>query len=121
MNSIGGDVHLIFEGPGQQKLTMKRVGEYLLESIVESGMTLVEGPEVYRIGRGLQGYCILAESHTSIHITKGGYIFGDLFSCTGFDEQKVLECARGMLSMKIHKHGILNRGLEFLDGLSPDS
>lgn len=110
-------MHLVFEGSVKGILELSHIHEYLLSSIIASGMTLVEGPRVYQEGEEIQGYCILAESHTSVHYIKRewNYAWCDLFSCQPFKSNLVLEKAEAMLHMDIKNYCILQRGLEFLE------
>jgi len=109
-------MHLVFEGPVKRILDVELIQDYLLKSIIASGMTLVEGPRVYQEREEIQGYCILAESHTSIHYFGGqlNYSWCDLFSCRPFKPASVLEKAESMLCMEIKNYYVLQRGVEFL-------
>ena len=91
------------------------VHRFLMESVISAKMTLILGPYVHDDGLdGVQGFCVLAESHASVHITKDGYLFGDVFSCKEFGHHKILELARLRFGIDITNYQILNRGLEFL-------
>ena len=113
-------MHLIFEGQ-IEGLTLYAldIGAYLMGSIRVAGMIWIAGPHIVEYDDGIQGYCILAESHTSIHINKYGYTFLDLFSCKAFNTRAVMDYAEDALALRIETWDTLYRGLEFLDLVDP--
>ena len=108
-------MHLLFEGQVSGPLTVAQVRGYLLSSIMEAKMSLVLGPHVFQDSTGIQGFCILAESHTACHVTEDNYVYCDLFSCQAFNPNIILNCAEKHLGLKISTYHIIHRGLEYLE------
>lgn len=105
-------MHLIIDGfcKNQQLLTdAKQLKLWLRNTVVEIGMSILAGPDVYEFDvevaegpyKGLTGIVILAESHISVHtFPEYRYAFIDVFSCFWFDAKKASEVIRDVFNME---------------------
>ncbi|MGC8880736.1 MAG: adenosylmethionine decarboxylase [Minisyncoccia bacterium] len=61
---------------------------------------------------GLTAFCIVAESHLSIHTwPENNYFAFDLFSCRNFDEKKVISIIKNSFSVKKIHFKTIDRGI----------
>ena len=118
-------MHLVIDGYGGDSAKMwdsNRVLEFLVETPARLGMTTITEPKVLEYNApkpedsGVSGFVIIAESHISVHtFPSRSYVNIDIFSCRAFDQDILLEAAKGLFELDHVKTWILDRGLEWLD------
>jgi len=116
-------MHLTIDGfrANPEKLASEELVRGLLDRYPEDiGMTKIAVPHVQRyVGEkpedwGVSGFVLIAESHIAIHtFPERGYVWVDIFSCKGFDEQTALEIATEAFDAELVRTRSLERGLEY--------
>jgi S-adenosylmethionine decarboxylase len=122
-------MHLTIDGYGGDpgKLADEElVGALLDQSPAEIGMVKIAPPYVCRYqppstssGQaqdwGVSGFVLIAESHLSIHTFPArGLVWADIFSCKGFDADRLVERVREAFGLKETRLCLLERGLEYV-------
>ena len=101
MKSLGSHLLIEFHNCNRDVLnSVEDIRSIMLESVQESGATLIQ-PFFHRFTpHGVSGICVVAESHFAVHTwPEHGYAAVDLFSCGEYDYEKALEViARGLES-----------------------
>ena len=116
-------MHLTIDGFGAnpEKLASEELVRGLLDHLPERiGMTKIAAPHVQRyVGQkpedwGVSGFVLIAESHIAVHtFPHHRYIWVDVFSCKGFDEQPALDVVTDAFELQDARTKILDRGLEY--------
>jgi S-adenosylmethionine decarboxylase len=116
-------MHLTIDGFGAnpEKLASEELVRELLDHVPDSiGMTKIATPHVQRyVGEkpedwGVSGFVLIAESHIAVHtFPDHGYIWVDVFSCKGFDEQPALDAIARGFEIESARTKIHDRGLEY--------
>ena len=69
---------------------------------------------------GISGFVLIAESHLSIHTFPArGLVWADIFSCKGFDAERVVERVRQTFALSDTRLHLLERGLEYAEQVAP--
>lgn len=90
------------------------IEEYLWRLPTLIGMHPLTAPHLVESAEWISGIRVIAESHISVHVEKAtGNIFFDIFSCKGFEEEKVLHYSQNMFTLKQMKKTLLHRGTHF--------
>jgi len=72
-------------------------------------------PRQSKLKSGLTAFCVLAESHLSIHTwPENNYFALDLFSCRDFNEKKVISLIKKNFAVKKIYIQVIKRGLGFI-------
>ena len=124
MNSFGPHLMIDAWGCPIEVLDDLRIYfDYLNEVPEIIGMTKITQPYVFPYSglipsdRGITGSVIIAESHLSVHgFSEKGYVFLDVFSCKGFDTEKVLVEILKRFKPTDYDMIITERGLNFIRG-----
>ncbi|MBI2591582.1 MAG: adenosylmethionine decarboxylase [Candidatus Brennerbacteria bacterium] len=78
-------------------------------------LTLIAPPKLFKFpppGNGITGYCVISESHISIHTwPEKNYFSFDIFSCRTFDEKIIEKILNESFQIKNCNKTILKRGL----------
>ena len=78
------------DGMSERRHSKRYLRRFLREMVELVGMRVIKGPKVQVYKGDLQGWVILAESHSSIHV-EGFEIHVDLFSCQRYETQGPME------------------------------
>jgi S-adenosylmethionine decarboxylase len=119
--------HMIFDAYGCNgaKLDSKDFCEKLLNDCTEiCGMHQLLAPVVVQAtpntavgGKdpgGYSGFCIIQESHISIHtFAKRGFVTMDIYSCKVFEPQEVIQYLKNALEAKDYDVIFMDRGLKY--------
>lgn len=115
--------HLLLEvitKDGKDLASVAKMKKFFKEIISRVGFTVVVKPEFYKFKprikgdlSGVTGMCVVSESHISIHTwPETNYFAFDIFSCSDFDEDLVIEIIGEMFDVdKIHLQ-IIGRGMK---------
>lgn len=116
-------MHLTIDGfrANPEKLASEELVRGLLDRYPDAiGMTKIAPPFVYRyVGSkpedwGVSGFVLIAESHIAIHtFPDKGYVWADIFSCKGFDEDEALRLLNDAFGVQDVRARPLERGLEY--------
>jgi S-adenosylmethionine decarboxylase len=116
-------MHLTIDGFGgnPEKLASEELVRELLDRYpAEIGMTKIAQPHVQRyVGQkpedwGVSGFVLIAESHISVHtFPERGYLWVDIFSCKGFDDQLAIHGITRAFGLRNATTRVLERGLEY--------
>jgi S-adenosylmethionine decarboxylase len=116
-------MHLTIDGfrANPENLASEKLVRGLLDRYPgEIGMTKIAAPHVQRyVGEkpedwGVSGFVLIAESHIAIHtFPDRGYVWVDIFSCKGFDEQLATSIATEAFGAGLVRTRSLERGLEY--------
>jgi len=69
---------------------------------------------------GISGFVLIAESHLSIHTFPArGLVWADIFSCKGFDAERVVERVKSTFGLGDTRLHLLERGLEYAEQVAP--
>jgi S-adenosylmethionine decarboxylase len=95
----------------------------------EIGMTKIAQPYVCRYypddagpsaDWGISGFVLIAESHLSIHTFPArGLVWADIFSCKGFDAERVVQRVKTAFGLSDTSLHLLERGLEYAEQVAP--
>lgn len=80
MNAPG--LHLMVDGLTTMRFTHPYLVSFMEDLVALVDMRIILGPNVLGEKTQWQGWAVLAESHTSIHV-EGDEVHADLFSCAG--------------------------------------
>ncbi len=114
--------HLIadlYQVPVNKFTDAKLVEEFLLQTSVRVGATIVEDPHLVSLPNlqdsfpaGITGFLLLGESHISIHTwPEHAYVSLDVYSCTEFDSDSLTSYVheywepKGKASITVIKRG----------------
>lgn len=115
--------HLLLEvitKDGKDLASVAKMKKFFEEIINRVGFTVVVKPDFYKFKprikgdlSGVTGMCVVSESHISIHTwPETNYFAFDIFSCSDFDEDLVIEIIGEMFDVdKIHLQ-IIGRGMK---------
>ena len=116
-------MHLTIDGfrANPENLASEELVRGLLDRYPDQiGMTKIAAPHVQRyVGEkpedwGVSGFVLIAESHIAIHtFPERGYVWVDIFSCKGFDEQLAITIATEAFGAELVRTRNLERGLEY--------
>jgi S-adenosylmethionine decarboxylase len=125
-------MHLTIDGYGGDpgRLADENLVRALLDQCPdEIGMTKIAPPFVCRYyppaeGQpadwGISGFVLIAESHLSVHTFPArGLVWADIFSCKGFDAERVVERMRSTFALSETRLHLLERGLEYAEQVAP--
>jgi S-adenosylmethionine decarboxylase len=122
-------MHLIIDGYGgdPHRLADQEVVRALLDTVPrEIGMTTIAPSYVCRYEGpkpedwGISGFVLIAESHLSVHTFPArGLVWADIFSCKGFDAERVVERMRSTFALSETRLHLLERGLEYAEQVAP--
>jgi S-adenosylmethionine decarboxylase len=122
-------MHLTIDGYGgdPRRLADENLVRALLDECpAEIGMTKIAPPTVARYrGQkaedwGVSGYVLIAESHLSIHTFPArGLVWADIFSCKGFDAERLVERMKDAFALSDTRLHLLERGLEYAEEVAP--
>jgi S-adenosylmethionine decarboxylase len=77
-------------------------------------------PEGQPADWGISGFVLIAESHLSIHTFPArGLVWADIFSCKGFDAERVVERVKSTFGLGDTRLHLLERGLEYAEQVAP--
>jgi S-adenosylmethionine decarboxylase len=69
---------------------------------------------------GISGFVLIAESHLSVHTFPArGLVWADIFSCKGFDAERVTERVKAAFALSDTRLHLLERGLEYAEQVAP--
>lgn len=115
--------HLLLEvitKDGKDLASVAKMKKFFEEIISRVGFTVVVKPEFYKFKprikgdlSGVTGMCVVSESHISIHTwPETNYFAFDIFSCSDFDEDLVIEIIGELFDVdKMHLQ-IIGRGMK---------
>ncbi|MGB9763356.1 MAG: adenosylmethionine decarboxylase [Minisyncoccia bacterium] len=117
--------HLLVEAiiKNQKDLTNKVLIKKMFEQIVKAvNITPVLDPVIYQFPKkpeapknlkgGITAFYIIAESHLSIHTwPEDNYFAFDFFSCTNFNEKKVIDIIEKTFEIKKFYQKVIDRGI----------
>lgn len=116
-------MHLTIDGFGAnpEKLASEELVRGLLDHLPERiGMTKIATPHVQRyVGQkpedwGVSGFVLIAESHIAVHtFPDRRYIWVDVFSCKGFDDQLAVDEVTAVFDLEKARIRTHDRGLEY--------
>lgn len=125
-------MHLTIDGYGgdPRRLADENLVRALLDQCPdEIGMTKIAPPYVrpyYPSSQGqpadwgISGFVLIAESHLSIHTFPArGLVWADIFSCKGFDAERVVERVKSTFGLGDTRLHLLERGLEYAEQVAP--
>jgi len=125
-------MHLTIDGYGgdPRRLADENLVRALLDECPdEIGMTKIAppfvcpyypSPEGQPADWGISGFVLIAESHLSIHTFPArGLVWADIFSCKGFDAERVVERVRSTFGLGDTRLHLLERGLEYAEQVAP--
>jgi S-adenosylmethionine decarboxylase len=125
-------MHLTIDGYGGDpgRLADENLVRALLDQCPEEiGMTKIAppyvrpyypSPEGQPADWGISGFVLIAESHLSIHTFPArGLVWADIFSCKGFDAQRVVERVKSTFGLGDTRLHLLERGLEYAEQVAP--
>ncbi len=110
-------VHMLVKGHTNKPLKNPVVAKVLLKQLVEViGMKPVTEPQAVYVSdagnEGLTGSINLATSHIAFHIwDNNGLIMFDVYSCTSYDVNLVLEFLNKNFNVDYAEYSVLNRDL----------
>jgi S-adenosylmethionine decarboxylase len=108
--------HLLYEAKIKDKeiLTNGKIVTKMFKEVIDVlEMRAVSDVEiVYFPGGGLTAFCIIAESHVSIHTwPETNYMAFDLFSCRDFDENAALKTLKKYIDSETELVDVIIRGM----------
>jgi S-adenosylmethionine decarboxylase len=122
-------MHLTIDGYGGDpgRLADENLVRALLDECpTEIGMTKIAPPYVCRYYAsqpadwGISGFVLIAESHLSIHTFPArGLVWADIFSCKGFDAERLVERMQSAFALSDTRLHLLERGLEYAEEVAP--
>jgi len=125
-------MHLTIDGYGgdPRRLADENLVRALLDQCPdEIGMTKIAppfvcpyypSPEGQPADWGISGFVLIAESHLSIHTFPArGLVWADIFSCKGFDAERVVERVKSTFGLGDTRLHLLERGLEYAEQVAP--
>ena len=125
-------MHLTIDGYGGNpgRLADENLVRALLDECPdEIGMTKIAPPFVCRYypsteGQsadwGISGFVLIAESHLSVHTFPArGLVWADIFSCKGFDAERVVQRVKAAFALSDTRLHLLERGLEYAEQVAP--
>jgi S-adenosylmethionine decarboxylase len=125
-------MHLTIDGYGgdPRRLADENLVRALLDECPdEIGMTKIAppfvcpyypSPEGQPADWGISGFVLIAESHLSIHTFPArGLVWADIFSCKGFDAERVVERVKSTFGLGDTRLHLLERGLEYAEQVAP--
>lgn len=122
MSEFGSHVTIDASGCNKRKLASVTLVYDILNKLPDKiGMTKMTLPYVAKWldkfsngTEGISGFVMIAESHISIHtFPDQDYVFMDIFSCKGFDEEMAVKyLVNAFEATKYEKH-IIKRGVDF--------
>jgi len=125
-------MHLTIDGYGGDpgRLADENLVRALLDQFPnEIGMTKIAppfvcpyypSPEGQPADWGISGFVLIAESHLSIHTFPArGLVWADIFSCKGFDAERVVERVKSTFGLRDTRLHLLERGLEYAEQVAP--
>lgn len=92
-------VHLTIDACTTRRLTESDVYYFLKEAPEQLDMTRIQPVVVAEHEGDLHGYCLIAESHISLHAENTGRVFVDFFSCKPFDRERATAFAIEKLNL----------------------
>ena len=115
--------HLLLEiitKDGKDLASVAKMKKFFEEIISRVGFTVVVKPEFYKFKprikvdlSGVTGMCVVSESHISIHTwPETNYFAFDIFSCSDFDEDLVIEIIGELFDVDKMYLQIIGRGMK---------
>lgn len=115
--------HLLLEvitKDGKDLASVAKMAKFFDLIISRVGFNIVLKPTFYKFKprikgdlSGVTGMCVVSESHISIHTwPEKEYFAFDIFSCSDFDENKVIDVIQDMFDTKEIYTQIIERGLK---------
>ena len=115
--------HLLLEvitKDGKDLASVAKMAKFFDLIISRVGFNVVLKPTFYKFKpringdlSGVTGMCVVSESHISIHTwPEKEYFAFDIFSCSDFDENKVIDVIQEMFDTKEIYTQIIERGLK---------
>lgn len=92
----------------------KFIEKFMLDIVKDLSMTMLRPVDVYKFPHpgGITGFCLLAESHISIHTwPEKKYFSLDVFSCRNFNEEKIERVIRESFAVTHYYDDVIERGL----------
>ncbi len=93
----------------------KYIEKFMTRIIKDLSMTTLRTADVYKFpypGGGITGFCLIAESHVSIHTwPEKKYFSLDVFSCRNFNEEKIERIIRESFAVAHYYDAVIERGL----------
>lgn len=91
------------------------IKKFFNDIIGELKLTPIAPPKLFKFpppGGGITGYCVISESHLSIHTwPEKNYFSFDIFSCRNFKEEIIEKILKNAFEIKNLNKRVLSRGL----------
>ena len=111
----GPGIHLLVDGLTRMSFTHLYLVKFLEDLVTMVGMQVILGPYVEEQPKGWQGWAVLAESHTAIHVS-GKEVHVDLFSCQSYDTEGPMAFILMRLKMTNVRFQVIERPMPLPQG-----